>query len=104
MDPKDPYNSIARKLLSNPGVGYVKHWLEAILHTVDKYKIDALISFTHWGCRQLAGANQIVKDELGKRDIPMLEIGGDCIDGRDYSFQQLKTRLQAFIEIVGGKK
>lgn len=34
----------------------------------------------------------------------MLEIGGDCIDGRDYSFQQLKTRLQAFIEIVGGKK
>jgi len=104
MNPRDPYSSIARKLLSDPAVGDVKHWLDAIFPTVDKYKIDALISFAHWGCRQLASTNQIVKTALEKKGIPLLELSSDCIDGRDYSFQQLKTRLQAFIEIVGGKK
>ena len=104
MDPRKPFESIARKLILNSPVGPVEHWMKDSFSLLGKYKVNGVISFTHWGCQQLSSTNQIFKDELEKRGIPMLEIGGDCIDGRDYSFQQLKTRLQAFIEIVGGKK
>lgn len=105
MDPKEPFRSLGEKLLSNPGIGSAEHWLEAIFPTIDKFHIDAMVSFTHWGCRQLGCTNQIVKDALEKRGIPLLEIGSDCIDSRDYSIQQLKTRTQAFVEMIrGGKK
>ena len=100
MDPKDPFRSLARKLILNSPVGPVEHWMADSFGLLEKYKIDAVISFTHWGCRQLASTNQMFKDELEKRSIPMLELGGDCIDGRDYSIQQMKTRTQAFVEMI----
>lgn len=104
MDPKDPFRSLARKLLLNSPVGPIEHWIADSFGLLEKYKIDAVISFSHWGCRQLASTNQIFKDGLKKRGIPMLELTGDCIDSRDYSFQQLKTRVQAFTEMIGGKR
>lgn len=102
MDPGDPFRSLARKLILNSPVGPIKHWMSDSFGLLEKYKIDAVISFTHWGCRQLASTNQMFKDELEKRNIPMLELGGDCIDSRDYSIQQLKTRTQAFVEMIRG--
>ncbi len=104
MDPKDPYRSLARKLILNSPVGPIEHWMEDSFGLLDKYSIDAVVSFTHWGCRQLASTNHIFKEALEKRGIPMLELGGDCIDSRDYSFQQIKTRIQAFIEMLGGER
>ena len=103
LDPKDPFRSLARKLILNSPVGPIEHWMKDSFGLLEKYKIDAVISFTHWGCRQLASTNQIFKDGLKARGIPMLELGGDCIDSRDYSFQQLKTRTQAFIEMIRGE-
>jgi len=104
MDPKDPFRSLAKKLILNSPVGPIRHWMADSFGLLEKYKIDAVISFTHWGCRQLATTNQMFKDGLEKRNIPMLELGGDCIDGRDYSIQQLKTRTQAFVEMIRGGK
>jgi benzoyl-CoA reductase/2-hydroxyglutaryl-CoA dehydratase subunit BcrC/BadD/HgdB len=100
MDPDDPFKSIARKLILNSPVGPIEHWMEDSFGLLEKYQVDAVMSFNHWGCRQLSSTNQIFKDELKKRNIPALELGGDCIDNRNYSFQQMKTRIQAFIEMV----
>jgi benzoyl-CoA reductase/2-hydroxyglutaryl-CoA dehydratase subunit BcrC/BadD/HgdB len=100
MDPKDPFRSLAKKLILNSPVGPIEHWMKDSLGLIEKYQIDAVISFTHWGCRQLGSTNQIFKEELSKRSIPMLELGGDCIDPREFSFQQLKTRIEAFLEMI----
>jgi benzoyl-CoA reductase/2-hydroxyglutaryl-CoA dehydratase subunit BcrC/BadD/HgdB len=104
MDPKEPYRSLAKKLLANPPVGDFQRWIDATLGLIDKYNIDGIVSFNHWGCRQLCSGEGILKDILNKKDIPMIQIGGDCIDKRDYSFAQLKTRIQAFLEMVKVKK
>lgn len=103
MDVKNPFRSLAEKVILNSPVGPIKHWMADSFGLLEKYKIDVVISFTHWGCRQLATTNQMFKDELAKRKIPMLELGGDCVDSRDYSIQQLKTRTQAFIEMIRGR-
>jgi len=104
MDPKEPYRSLARKLLSNPPVGDFKHWSDVTLNLIDKYTIDGVISFNHWGCRQLCSGEGILKDILNKRGTPMIQLSGDCIDKRDYSFAQLKTRIQAFLEMIKEKE
>ncbi len=100
MDPKEPFRSLARKLILNSPVGPIEHWIDDSLGLIEKYQIDAVISFTHWGCRQLGSTNQIFKDALSKKGIPMLELNGDCIDPREFSFQQLKTRVEAFLEMI----
>lgn len=104
MDPKEPYRSLARKLLANPPVGNFQHWTDATLSSIDKYSIDGVISFNHWGCRQLCSGEGILRDILNKKSIPIVDLGGDCIDKRDYSFAQLKTRIQAFLEMIKEKK
>lgn len=100
MDPKEPFRSLARKLILNSPVGPIEHWLKDSLGLIEKYKIDAVISFTHWGCRQLGSTNHIFKDAFAKIGVPMLELNGDCIDPRDFSFQQSKTRIEAFLEMI----
>lgn len=100
MDPTAPYRSLAKKILSNPPIGDFEHWLGATHNFIEWYKIDGVISFQHWGCRQLCGGGGLLKKTLEKKNIPFLEIGGDCIDNRDYSFAQIKIRVEAFLEII----
>ncbi|MFH1287977.1 MAG: 2-hydroxyacyl-CoA dehydratase family protein, partial [bacterium] len=103
MDPEDPYRSLAVKLLSTPAIGDFQRWLNVTCGIIDKYRIDGVISFNHWGCKPLGSGEGILKDVLNKKGISMIELGGDCIDKRDYSFAQLKTRIQAFLEMIEGK-
>ena len=105
MDPEQPFKSLAKKLLSNYGFGQVQRWLDFTNSFVIDYSIDGVIEFAHWGCRYLSASTQIVKDKiLQSKNIPILVIDGDCIDRRDYSDGQVKTRIDAFIEILNRKK
>lgn len=104
MDPDDPFKSLAKKLLSNPPSDFSKMWLNATINFVNNYDVDGIVEFAHWGCRYLSANTQIVKDALQTKNIPILVLDGDCIDRRDYSDAQIKTRIDAFIEILNRKK
>lgn len=104
MDVDDPFRSIARKLFSNPPTDFSKKWLTHTTSLVEEYSIDGIVEFAHWGCRFLSAGTQIVKDALQSKNIPLLIIDGDCIDRRDYSDAQIKTRIDAFVEIMDRKK
>ena len=102
MDPKKPYISLAKKILSNPPIGKIENWITKTLEVVEDYKIDGVIEFAHRGCRHLNSAASIVRKELQVRGIPFLILDGDCIDGRDYSDKQIKVRVDAFLELLEG--
>ncbi|MFH0925798.1 MAG: 2-hydroxyacyl-CoA dehydratase family protein [bacterium] len=104
MDTREPYKSLAKKILGNLPVGKINHWIEDFFYMVECYKIDAVISFAHRGCRQLNSSVQILKDVLNKKDIPLLELDGDCVDSRDYSEEQSRIRINSFIELLQGNK
>jgi len=104
MDPKEPFRSIAKKMLSNGALGQYQRWLDYTLSFVDDYAIDGVIEFAHWGCRYLSSNTQMLKEALQKKGVPVLVIDGDCIDRRDYSDGQVKTRIDAFMEILNHKK
>jgi len=104
MNPEEPFKSLATKILSNPPMDFSNKWLKATINFVNDYDVDGIIEFAHWGCRYLTANTQIVKDALQDKNIPILVIDGDCIDRRDYSEAQIKTRIDAFVEILNRKK
>ena len=67
---------------------------------VKKLGSDGVIHFCHWGCKQSSGGNALLKERLAKLDIPVLTIDGDGIDRRNSHDGQIKTRLEAFFEVL----
>lgn len=60
-----------------------------------------LIHFCHWGCKQASGGSILLKEKMQKMNIPMLILDGDGIDKRNSHDGQIKTRLEAFLELIG---
>ncbi|MDZ7759227.1 MAG: 2-hydroxyacyl-CoA dehydratase [Desulfovermiculus sp.] len=100
LDPHTPYESLARKMLSNPFLGPVRNRVDQVLRLVNECRADGVIHFSHWGCRQGGGGVKLIFDALKEQDIPCLEIHGDCIDSRHVGQEQIRTRLQGFAELL----
>ncbi len=100
LDYKKPFESLARKMLSNFLTGSIDNRIDVTLKAAHDYKADGAILFSHWGCRQSNGGARIIKDSLKKINVPTLVLDGDCVDQSNSSQGQVKTRLQGFIEIL----
>ena len=66
----------------------------------DHLKPDAVIHFCHWGCKQASGGSVLLKEKMQEMNIPMLILDGDGIDKRNSHDGQIKTRLEAFLELI----
>ncbi len=102
LDIGRPWESLARKLLSHPWVGPIENRLKNIKRIIEEYRIDGVINFTHWGCRQSNAAERLIRDAVSESGIPLLTIDGDLVDSRNYSEGQFKTRIEAFMELMEG--
>jgi benzoyl-CoA reductase subunit C len=72
--------------------------LEHILGLVDRFRVDAVIEFNLKYCHPFLYEAPLVRRALEAREVPvtMLEVGHDRS-----GYGQLRTRIQAFIEMVG---
>ncbi|HHT9119788.1 MAG TPA: 2-hydroxyacyl-CoA dehydratase subunit D, partial [Candidatus Hypogeohydataceae bacterium YC41] len=103
LDPENPYESLARKLISHHMNGRIERRLEVIKHLARKYSVDGIIVFSHWGCRRHLPAVPTLKRELEKEGYPFLSLDGDCVDSRNYTPGQFATRVEGFLEMLRGK-
>jgi benzoyl-CoA reductase/2-hydroxyglutaryl-CoA dehydratase subunit BcrC/BadD/HgdB len=101
LDIRKPWESLALKMMNLHWVGSVDKRLNNIRRMVEDYKVDGVIHFSHWGCRQSNGAVRLIKDVVAEYGIPFLNLDGDCIDERNYSKGQYMTRIEGFMEIMG---
>jgi len=101
LDPDDPYTSLARRMLSIPFLGPIEHRIEELKKLAKSYRVDGAINPCHWGCRQGTGARGLVEAGLKEIGVPVLNLEVDCVDPRNFSEGQLRTRLEAFIEMIG---
>jgi len=44
-----------------------------------------------------------IADAMGRMGVPFLDLDGDCIDSRNYSEGQTKTRLEGFVELMSAR-
>ena len=104
LDPQKPVRSLARRILENPQLGPVTNRIGVVENLVRDYSADGVIHFSHWGCRQGCGGVRPIRDALARINVPFLELDGDCIDDRNYSEGQTRTRLEGFVELMEKKK
>jgi benzoyl-CoA reductase/2-hydroxyglutaryl-CoA dehydratase subunit BcrC/BadD/HgdB len=99
---EDPYVMLAKKVIIMARGGVLEQFTqnEGMADMFDEYGINGVIAFNQWGCRALVSINQVLREALNRLNIPLLEIDGDYIDGRNYSFSQIKVRIDAFSELL----
>lgn len=104
LDPEKPFHSLAKKIIRNMYNGSYFHKAQMVGQLADTLKPDAVIQFCHWGCKQSSGGSVLLKEEMQKKGIPMLLLDGDGIDKRNSHDGQIKTRLEAFLEMLDTEK
>jgi benzoyl-CoA reductase/2-hydroxyglutaryl-CoA dehydratase subunit BcrC/BadD/HgdB len=104
IDPDDPYIGIARRTIVYPFNGPLDRRLRQIQKLAQAYRIDGAINPCHWGCRQGTGARGLVTSALKELNIPVVNLEVDCADPRNFSERQLRTRLEAFMEVLGNSR
>ncbi len=106
LDETDPFRALAVKTIRNIYNGSYGHKAEALGRLAREMDADAVIHFCHWGCKQASGGSILLKEKMKELGIPMLILDGDGIDKRNSHDGQIKTRLEAFLEILdaGGEQ
>lgn len=104
IDPEDPFTGMAERILSVSLTGSADHRIRILERMARDYRVDGAINPCHWGCRQGAGGRGLVEEGLKKIGVPVLNLEVDCIDPRNFSEGQLKTRIQAFVEMLKDRK
>ncbi len=100
-DPHRPVESLAQKLLKNPQIGDLSKRIDFLTKLADDFKVHGVIHFNHWGCKQSSGSVFLLKEEFERRGIPFLSLDGDCVDHTNQSAAQYRTRIEAFLEMIG---
>lgn len=100
IDPDDPFAGLARRAISIPFNGQVERRVGHLQQMARDYRIDGAINPCHWGCRQGTGARGLIADGLKSIGVPVLNLEVDCVDSRNFSEGQLRTRIEAFAEML----
>lgn len=102
LDPSNPVRSLARRIVYNHFNGSGKRRIETTLEQAKAADADGVIVFCHWGCKQTLGISQLAKATFEAHGLPTLVLDGDGCDPRNVADGQMVTRVNAFIEQLGG--
>ena len=104
IDPDDPYIGFAKRMLCYPLNFNAEKKLELLQNQVKEFKIDGVINPCNWGCRQVIGIRGLINNGLKEIGIPVLNLEIDCVDSRNLAEGQVRTRLEAFLEMLSHNK
>jgi len=100
LNPVNPEFSLTTKIYANFGLGPIQNRINNILRLVRERKAQGVVIFSHRGCRQSTGGAFLLKEALKKQGIPCLILDGDCVDPRELNWEQMRTRIEGFLEIL----
>gem|GEM_PF-6861414 len=97
--------ALAKRYLDLPTVGTYERRARICARLAREWNADGAVCFLPWGCRVLGGGAQAVSDSLREQlNIPTCILDCDPIDSSIYARGAVKTRLQAFVEMVKRRK
>lgn len=104
LDICHPLEALAKKMINNVYNGPFERKINLIVSLIKKLNSDGVIHFCHWGCKQSSGGNALLKEKLSELGIPSLTLDGDALDRRNSHDGQIKTRLEAFFEVLSNNE
>lgn len=100
FDINEPFVSLAKKVLSSTAFSNVDDRFSLAMEGINEYKAHGVVIFNQWGCRQGAGNSYILRKRLVDKGIPSIVIDGDLVDETNFPKEQIKTRLEGFLEVI----
>ena len=100
IDPDDPFTGMARRAIAKPLNVNMQSRVDHLQKLARNYKLDGAINPCHWGCRQGTGARGLISEGLKEINVPVLNLEVDCMDTRNFAEGQLRTRIEAFVEML----
>ncbi len=100
IDPQDPYPGLARRAIAIPLNGSIQRRIEHLQKLARAYSLDGAINPCNWGCRQGTGARGLISEGLKEIGVPVLNLEVNCMDQRNFAEGQLRTRIEAFVEML----
>ena len=97
-DVNDPFASIARRLIKHPSNGPLSRRLEHSLKVAKDFNVDGVVHYSSWGCHQASGNVAMIEKEFEKWGFKFLNLNGDAVDANNTTFEQHRTRIEAFLE------
>ena len=104
MDETHPLEALARKMICNIYNGGFERKADACAAFAKEFRCDAAVEFCHWGCKQSAGGAMLLKEKMREIGLPMLILDGDALDRRNNHDGQIRTRFEAFLEVLDREK
>ncbi|MBU2608735.1 MAG: 2-hydroxyacyl-CoA dehydratase family protein [Chloroflexi bacterium] len=102
---EDPWEKVAYALIQRSIEASVPMRIRAITGAVKRYHLDGVLNLFHYSCRYFAGDPLILKDAVEKATgVPVMVLEGDMYDPRFYTAEQLRTRVEAFGEMLRAAK
>lgn len=105
LDPKDPFRSLARKVL-NSGFMDPAQRVQTIVEHAPDVRYNGCILYNHgFGRCSMADSSFIkhLREELNKAEIPLLVLDGDCVDPT-IDPCSTETKITAYIEALNEQK
>jgi len=103
IDPAEPFEGMARRAISIPFNGTIETRVEHLKKLARLYKVHGAVNPCNWGCRQGTGARGLMEAGLREIGVPVLNLEVDCVDDRKFGEGQLRTRLEAFLEMLDAR-
>jgi len=101
VDPSKPYESLARKHLSNMSNCTVERRIELIAGLVRDFGANGVILPTNWGCRMMTIGETIVKKRIHEMTgVSSLILDVDSTDWRNYDEYRVKTKLETYLKTL----
>jgi benzoyl-CoA reductase/2-hydroxyglutaryl-CoA dehydratase subunit BcrC/BadD/HgdB len=105
LDPANPLESIARKLMCRPDSPNFQFFPEAMIKVVKQLKVDGVIDAVMRSCGVVPGLLRTLKDGVFKATgVPSLLVDADYSDDRECDETAVKASLDTFIATLLRKK
>lgn len=95
-----PYEAMAERLVRNCFNGPATRRADTLLRMARETGADGAVVFCHWGCKETAGAAQLIRSRLEAAGYPTLVLDGDACDRGNCMEGQMTTRFGAFVEML----
>jgi benzoyl-CoA reductase/2-hydroxyglutaryl-CoA dehydratase subunit BcrC/BadD/HgdB len=77
--------------------------LERIVALIKTFDVDGMVMHSNRSCKPYSlGQYDLARNIKEETGIPVLIIEADMVDSRTYAEAQIKTRIEAFLESLGG--
>ncbi len=105
LDPEHPFRTLAEKYTNNMGNKPIEKRYSYFDQAIKDYSVDGLVMFSNRSCRpQSIGQTEVVDMVREKHGIPILILEGDQADAEGFSWQDAKTKIDGFIEVLEARQ